>query len=535
MKKELRIKTMVNSLNQYNRIIIYGTGLVAQYIYPYLVQNGLRNKIFCFTQTNKCELETIDGIPIFSIDTLSCDMAECAVLIATSEKYVDEIRKTVYDRGYKNVFLLTDYYIHTEHDFLKLNTFEEYCQFIAQWYAEQYEKEDTSVLIKQLYDRGNGFSDNKDQKLIIVICGAVMPRTGDIIRALEHKGYRIVMLNYEAEEPSYCRKSLKDTNVTMLHCHCIEEMFYMALQYNPLVYLFEPRFADCMWAKIMLKQKQYFGKIVLTLYDVVNDGHYGMTAGRLETEKYALENADGIMWRWFSKDYLESKGFHFQGKSIQFVDYCSNIDMDWLQVDCEPRVLKFCMAVGCDAHVLEENECDVQYTRMARIGEILEKIGNREDCIFHFYAGKLKKSSIEKCRSYEQRYSNFKLFLNTEYTELIQRYREYDYACNIYIKGEMPPDDSLVDGTTGSSFKNYVRHSFFDYLSAGLPIIATVPQKCLDYLQQYGVVIRMDLSDLDIEYLKKNRQYYGEKVKTAVKELDINKHISKLIDFFKEL
>ena len=207
----------------------------------------------------------------------------------------------------------------------------------------------------------------------------------------------------------------------------------------------------------------------------------------------------------------------------------------WFNVDSKPRVLKLCMSAGCDAHFLKDTKSDVRYTRLAKIDEVLEKIGNREDCIFHFYAGNLNEEGVQKCRRYEKRYKNFKLILNTDYTVLIKKFREYDYACNLYVKGELPPEDYFIDGTTGSSYRNYVRHSFFDYLSAGLPIIATIPQKCLDYLQQYDVVVIMDLSNIDIEYLKENRQYYAEKVKEAVKELDINRHISKLTDFFERI
>ena len=534
MNKYFRVKTLINVLKQYDNIIIYGSGQVSKYIYPYLVQYGVKEKIFCFTQTNECEAEMIDGIPVFQITVLDCRETDCVVLIAASEQYVDAMRKSAYAQGFSDIVSLMDYRTHTEQDFLKSDTFQGYCQLIAEWYIEQYEQRDRLSLIEQLCDSGNRSGKNKDQKLIVVICGSILPRMGDILRALELKGYRMVVLSY-GPIASYCRNALNGLNAVIYHCACIEEMLYMALRYTPLVYYFEPSFADCLWARIMFRYKNHFGKVVLTLYDVTNDGYYGATPERLEMEKYALENADGIVWRWYSKEYLEKKGFCFQGKSIQFLDYCSSTDMDWLKVDSKSCVLRLCMAAGCDAHFLKDRECDFNYTRMAKIEEVLEKVGNREDCIFHFYAGNLSEEGRAKCLRFEKQYKNFKFFLNTEYTDLVKKFREYDYACNLYTKGELPPEDCFIDGTTGSSFRNYVRHSFFDYLSAGLPIIATIPQKCLEYLQQYDVVIRMDVSDLDLEYLKQNRQYYADKVKKAVKELDINKHIPKLIDFFNEL
>lgn len=534
MDKYFRINALINVLKQYNEIVIYGAGKVAQYIYPYLIQHGMKEKIVCFAQTNPCEIENIDGINVLQIANLHCRMTDCVVLVAVSETYVDEIQQSVFHMGFANVISVMDYRIHTDRDFLRLETFEEYCQWIAEWYAEQYEQPDMLSFIESLHDRGKRAWENRDSKLIVVICGSILPRMGDIIRALEGKGFHIIVLSY-GTEAAYCRNSFHNTKATVYRCSCIEEMLYMALQFTPSVYYFEPDFADCLWAEILLKNKKYFGKVVLTLYDVTNDGYYGATPERLATEKYALENADGIVWRWYSKEYLEKKGFHFQGKSFHFLDYCSNTDMDWLKSGSVPQILKLCMSAGCDAHFLKDTGRDSDYTRMAKIDEVLGKIGNRGDCIFHFYAGNLSEEGIAKCRKYESQYKNFKLFLNTEYTVLIKKYREYDYACNLYTKGELPPEDCFVDGTTGSSFRNYVRHSFFDYLSAGLPIIATVPQKCLDYLQQYGVVIRMDLSNFDIDYLKENKPHYANKVKEAVKELDINKHISGLIEFFEEI
>ena len=56
-----------------------------------------------------------------------------------------------------------------------------------------------------------------------------------------------------------------------------------------------------------------------------------------------------------------------------------------------------------------------------------------------------------------------------------------------------------------------------------------------EYLSPYKIVIKMDLSNLDIDYLKKNRNYYKQEVRKAQKELDINNQIIRLIHFFKEI
>ena len=45
----------------------------------------------------------------------------------------------------------------------------------------------------------------------------------------------------------------------------------------------------------------------------------------------------------------------------------------------------------------------------------------------------------------------------------------------------------------------------------------------------------MNTSDLDIDYLKKNKLSYREKVKKANHELRIENHIQRLIDWFYKL
>ena len=160
MDKYFRIKTLIKTLANYDKIIIYGTGQIAQNIYPYLIQYGIKDKIHCFTQTDKCEKEMLEGIPVFQIYELNCNTADCAVLIAASERYVDEIRKTADEQGFIHIISLTDYRIPTDQDFLKLNTFDEYCRSIAQWYAEQYELSDMFSFMKKLYDRGSSAYEN---------------------------------------------------------------------------------------------------------------------------------------------------------------------------------------------------------------------------------------------------------------------------------------------------------------------------------------------------------------------------------------
>lgn len=534
-------KFLCEALNQYQKIVIYGTGNFAHEIYPQLIKYGLKEKIVCFTQTQRNEDETlIDGIPVISIAQLNYDKSECVVLIAVSELYKEEIERTLFEYKYSNIISLTDFQV-DYNDFMKdysyLTSFEEYCGYIADWYVKNHgESQENKIVMQELLDKGQYINREKNNDLIIMICGHLSARTIKIAGALKRKKYEIIMLSYfDGANPWYLDE-LEKINIQLYQCRNVIEMMYYALQYYPLIYFFEPCWGDCTWTEIMLKNKKHFGKVVLALYDVMNDGYTGLKEQQMQTEKYSLEHADGIVWRWFSKEYLEEKGFKYQGKSIQFIDYCSHETLNDISYESDSTILKLCMVVGYGDEVVDNRIYATSYIEWARINEILEKIGNREDCILHFYVGGLSDSNIIQCKEYERQYGNFKFYLATEHEELMGKLSSYDFGCDIYTDGQELLDDSpMGKDYYGSSYRNSIRNSYFDFLNAGLSIITTNAAKMWDYLSEYNIVVKMNLSNLDIEYLKQNKQYYKKMAREARKQLDVDAHIIKLIQFFEEI
>lgn len=536
-----RSKSLFDKLNQYKQIIIYGIGSYAKEIYPQLKYRGLKQKISCFMQTKECEIDYIDGIPVISLDKFDYKKSEVVVLIAVSDMYLSEIKTILSKRGIADIVSLPEYlfdYKKTENMMENLNSFEEYCDLIADWYVENHtDITDKEPVKNKLLDRGRNINKiNKDEKLIIFLSGYISARNNKIIGALKRSGYKIIVINYNFGVNIWCLNELKKMNIQIEECECIEEMLYKALQYNPLVYYFIPYWGDCLWAEIMFKMKKYFGKVILELYDVLNDGFAEIPQNRLDTERYALERADGIVWRWFSKNYLEKKGFQFEGKSLQFLDYCDYCNLPDIQYEerADSKVVKLCQVIGMGYEYIEK-PYKTSYLDFATVGDILEKIGNRPDCTFHFYAGNLKEENIKRCMKYEQQYKNFKFFVNVEHSELIKRLREYDFGCDFYTGGEWPADDVVVGRYFGSSRINSARNVLFDYLSAGLPIITTTPLRLLEYLQKYDVVVKMNTANIDIDYLRKNKSYFKDRVKKAMDELNIDSHIGKLAEFMENL
>ncbi len=527
-------------LNKYHEIIIYGLGNYAIEIYPYLISYNLKSKIKYFTQTSESEMQFMDDIPVVPFDKLECVHENSVILVAVSDLYAQEIGQKLSQCGYRNVIFLNEYiidyhYDYTEKSFYQLDSFEDYCTNIADWYVESHKNIiDKNKLVAELLDRGTNRKTNKH--LIVFLCGHLSARISKIVGALKRKGFSVIILSYWPNRNLWFLDEISEADIPIYPCKCIHELLYRALQFEPLVYYFEPRWGDCLWAEIMLKNKKYFGKIVLSLYDIVNDGFIiDQPVSKLECEQFALENADGVVWRWFSKSFLENKGFRFQGKSIQFLDCCNNNKEIMIQIDRDSSIIKLCEVCGVGNEYVEDRTYNTNYMDYARVSEILERIGNRDDCIFHFYAGKLNEQNVKICDSLKEKYRNFNYFVNVEHADLIERLMQYDFGCDFYTGGDFPSDDIIHGRYTGSIWKNSTRNIFFDYLSAGIPIISTAPQKLIEFLDDYKVVVKMDLKNLDMEYLKKMKERYKEKVIFARKELDINNQISRLIDFFEQL
>lgn len=350
------------------------------------------------------------------------------------------------------------------------------------------------------------------------------------------KKYNVIVLEYEYFNELVIRE-IEGYNITFSHCENMIDVMRKAIQYNPLVYYYEPAWGDCIGSEIMLSHKELFGKIVFAPYDILNDGYVQISDKSKLMEKYCLENADGVVWRWFSKEFLEKeKGFIYEGKSIQFLDYCKGFELnEEVKTD---DILKICFVQGGIYELLDGQllENDGVYKEWARIDTILNKIGNVDGCIFHMFIAQCNASDREKLKKLESEYFNFKVFYEVKYDKLISIISEYDYGCFFTTSGkDIPEMESFNNINYGSTYINSEANRFYDYLDANIPIIATRPKKQCDYLNKLGVLVKMDISNIDLDYLRENKELYKKNVEKAKPELLIDNQIARLLDFFEDL
>lgn len=536
------MNSLYNILKNFSQIGIYGTGNYAKVIYPILKKIGMKEKINSFILTKPGVDNSIDGIPIRIVnDISSVEKEKCLILIATSKLYENEIVQTLRNLNFSNVIKLTDY-IMLDNEFnemLRGQTDEQFAENVINEYVwnninEAYKFNQQKKSIEDYIVQRNGRESDKRQ--IVFISGNLTPRSKKIIAALIKKKFNIVVLEY-GEQYKLVVPEIMSHNVEAAYYKDCIEILCIAMKYKPLVYYFEPAWGDCSGAELMIRHRDLFGKIVFGSYDVLNDGYVRISEQQKQSERYCLENADGVVWRWCSKQFLEEKkGFVYKGKSIQFFDYCGEyIPEKYNGTDSK---LRLCFVAGGIDGILDETvlKNEGKYIEPARIDVILEKIGNRDDCIFHVFVGECSDEDRKKLDALENVYFNFKVFYGTKHSDLIIKLSKYDYGCLLWTDGEDIPDLESIDNVHyGSNYNNSQANVCFDYLNAGIPVIATRGKKQCDYLEWFGVLVKMNVSNIDIGYLKEKRSIYKKNVEKAKGELSIDNQIQRLIVFFEEL
>lgn len=536
------LNNLYNEIRQFSQIVIYGAGNYAHLIYSELKKAGLKEMISFFVVTNQDKREYLDGIPVKSVSEISAAWKEnCAVLLAVSEVYENEISRILQEFHFVRIIKLTDYMLQ-DHEFidrLRQQTDEQFIESIIQEYVWNHIDSIQQLDVKMENVRNCIVQKDKkniEKNTIVYISGYLNARSAKIIGALVRKKYKLIVLEYGFYN-ELIRSEIMSYNIQFIPCRDLIEVFLMALQYKPFVYYYEPVWSDSSGPEIMIRHKNMFGRIVFAAYDVLNDGYVKVTDKQKLMERYCLENADGIVWRWFSKDFLEEKkGFVYKGKSIQFLDYCGGYQID--QSEKSEKILKICFVVWgihifLDKTVLKN---DGRYIEHARMDTILARIGNRKDCLFHVFVGQYDSSDQEKLTLLEQQYSNFKVFYEIKHNNLVEQLAKYDYGCLLSTDGEEIPEMESIDNIyLGSAFQNGVMNKYFDYLDAGIPIIATGHKKYCDYFEQLGVLVKMNVSNLDIDYLKEKVMFYRKNVERVREDLFIDNQIDRLIEFFEAL
>lgn len=541
---------------KYDRLYIYGMGVYSETVIPKLLYDlGLRTRTagYVLSDDQPQNESSKDGIPIYKIGNLHIDASESIFLISTRSCYERGIEENLKSRNYNNYIFLSHYEINDDNiyfRFAKANI-DQYCKYIIEWYEYKYsERIDGDYLevhqkicseVKEIFTRKIKNPDIRNDKQIVFVVAVLYPRINKIIGALVDRGYEIVVLNID--KLSYPYSKYEEKNIRVVYCECIEELLFEAVKFNPLLFYVRPEYRNSTIANIMLMQRDSYGKIVIDIHDIAKCQNLPPEQQWLyDIEKDALESANGVVWRYDAEDFLEEKyGYQYRGKSIQFWDYC--YDEFIFNEPENDAVLKLC-CIDSEAECLNPFNDDALskegIARYANIHDILDKLGNRDDCEFDLYVSIVSEKDLNELKRLQKEYVNFNFFIGYSPEEIIQRISKSDYGCSLCHSGRIPTNSECIEKGYRyfpDLYEVGASNRHFDFLNAGIPIVESTfdHRRQTDYLKKYDVIVKMDLENLDIEYLMENKNLYRKNVKAAAKYLAISAQIDRLIDFFNSI
>ena len=120
-----------------------------------------------------------------------------------------------------------------------------------------------------------------------------------------------------------------------------------------------------------------------------------------------------------------------------------------------------------------------------------------------------------------------------EYDKLPDELSHYDY-------GIVPVRDDVWENEESGYNTKYkyiyaATNKLFDYLDAGLPLIAGMPLKMAEYLEKKGVLLKWTNGQYDFDYLRAVKDDMQKQVEKIKEELNIKKQIGKLLAFYETL
>ncbi len=523
MKKiDFRVSVFKNEITKYDGFVLYGAGYMTKEIIPVLKEIE-RKPLYIIVTDVKNNPEKIDEIPVYGLEQKMDEIQEKNILVvlAVTEKYEDEMKSLLQEKNIHNITMLLQY-LRRLPDYLD-KQIDWHLERIKDWYFDVNNKElDESVLL---------LNQEMNRNRVLFVVEGLMPRVIKIARALKKEGREVVLLlNGEMmTNPVFFkfRDSLRGEGFRTYNYNRIEELLFLLLENKSIaVHVFSNIWAGQYRDYILVQLQQYIGKIVFENYDIENGFSIEFTPEFLQRERYCLENAVGVCYREFSLEHLiDTLKFDIKGKTIRFFDYCSD-DVITCGTDSSDKELSLCY-VG-DIYTEEDypGSCYACFMEVARKCE-------KNRCHLHVYPPAWDEKRYKKFIDKDKISTYFHFHKPVAYDRLKEELSQYDY-------GIFPSIDDIYRKEVWVNYTKYkciyaATNKFFDYLDAGLPIVARLPLKLAEFLEQKDVLINWQVEEYDFDYLMREKESMKKKVIEKREELKIGNHINELWEFYESL
>ncbi len=522
---EIMIHKLCEDISGYDGFVLYGAGLLARKILGELKKTEYC-PLYCVVTSLESNERKLDNIDVYDLNEKLQELKKRKIVIVVSvtQKYENEIYELLRKNNITDVVLASHYFW----NILNKETFDAiyrdkdidwYLIRIKEWYWKKYDKElNVSLYSKQEHTNN-----------IVLVVENFAPRVLKMSKSLQEQGKNVIVLLHNTMKESCWRKFypfLASNNIKHFFYNEFEELIFFLLKNRPkIIHIFSNQW-KIYTAYIIVQLQNNLGKVVFENYDIANGFYTNFDEEMLQLERYCLENAHGVCYREYSLEYLiDILKFNIKGKTVRFFDFCS----DEYTIDnkkSDNGELALCYAGGV---VTEEESPDCPFGGFLGIAEECEK----SRCHLHIYPSVWDEKRYEKyiAKSNQSLYFHFHKVL--DYDKLVNELSQYDY-------GIIPTKDNVWEKEFSGYNTKYkyiyaATNKYFDYLDAGLPIIAGLPLKMVESLEKKGVLINWKNGQYDFEYLRKMKDKMKSNVMIVKEELRIGRHINKLLDFYESI
>lgn len=514
---------------EYDKIAIYGAGKYAEMVLEVLHRKQIAVDFFVVSKKDK---DSLNNIPVYALDecTGMLKRKDTILIIAANSVYEREIEASLKGFYIKGYLKISDY-VRQYASVLEYQnkTLDEYKENILDWYTDMFDTQDDSggkdldIFVKKA----------DDKKSIVFLIEFAEPRVLKLQKVLAAKGYRITaVISRRAYTHNGVLDEIRKNSVNAYEFQCAEEAMFYCIKSRPYMIHIFSAWDDCSLAYIFIHQKKLFSKVILERYDVLN-GMYRRIGNHsdeecekiLLQERFCMEHADGICFRCFSKDFLEQDlNFCFWGKTLRFLDYYEkeyeHSDMDIVSKENELSLVYVGGIITEKEKPLFPGACFLELGKKCEMNK----------CHLHIYPVYWDEEKWQDYIELDRKSEYFHFHRPVEYKSLSQEISQYDYGIHPYRGNAM--------GSTNADFLKKYKflycgiNKIFDYLSAGLPIIAPMPVKQIEEIEEKQMLLRWTLEEFDFDFLKKEKKRMKENVKKNRRYFMIENHIQELIDFY---
>lgn len=517
---------MKKRLDKKRKIVLYGAGQKGHSVYRALIMSGYMIA-YCVVTDDSVKESDFEEVKVYPFVDKKDEIIEkrYQIVIASIQRFEAEIAENIENNGISEYWKTSQMPWSVDFDTYKNLDTNGYMKIIKEKYYSDGEKYRKDKDVRN-YIEGNVKKTVNNRKITFLLL-MLAPRSYKIIDALHRKGYFIEVIVwgnalYLTEEKYHEYSEIADE---CRICIDVEEvMLYCASTASKILHIFSEINSNIELPQTLINCKNIFPKIIFDEYDVAAELYRCIPRRPIDAELFCFEHADGICSRYRCMEYLEEKGHSICKNRIYFIDCCNDFTGYESPQKQEEDELHF-------VHVGTVNAGKAYET--SRVARLLEfGLRCRENkAHLHIYPTSYDAAKLRKYIEMERMNPYFHLHHPVSMRILAQEISKYDYgilnACS----------DFLEYADKGGAYTKEM-HMFaeanrmYDFLEAGLPIVAADPVEQVKMLEQDGVLIRKTDEEIDFDELRQKRNQLKKRVVQIRDKYRISNQLPALIEFY---